>query len=600
MLIERIGNTTRIFINQGGLKAIEDLLKAVPELELVGAGRQRSLRIRNSQSSGVIVMLDGRIQNSALTSTGDLAFVPLASVASVEVVRGGNYETSGLAGSVNFITDISVSGSRIALLTERGSFGRELYKANLLTRSEPGFLAGIEFGSEFSRNDFSYEDPRGQTQVRENNDSRGRRVFAQAGFSNRKFDLKLKGRYFERRSGIPGPVFQYTPQASARDFEREAYLVARQALGTAVEININGGVLSRTITYNSPSTQTSFIPYATRFLESARDVRIEVNRAGAISLGSSVSIRQESLDGADFIRPDASFGHHSRGTITAGLGSQIAIPAIRRFSRSSSANFGIRAERVGDNTFWGPSIGSRLNFDIPGRPSLDLAFFRSQRLPGLTDLYWKEDVFATPNPELRPEKSAGYEIGFELQPIPRWQSSIRLGRFETRYDDIIVWRRWGGDKFKPINLSAATIDGWEASFAIRPFAGPLKATWSGSFLNPRNREENTVYFDKYLTFRPIGSQRAEIELKTGRVTASLSGRHIGKRYMTEENTKSLPSVDIFDISLEYSLGFRAFEAKLYIEILNVGDKEYSILERMPERPRELGARIEISRVWEEL
>ena len=315
-------------------------------------------------------------------------------------------------------------------------------------------------------------------------------------------------------------------------------------------------------------------------------------------MNGAASIRRETLEGADRIRPDASFGHHSRDIVISGLGAQVALPALSGFMKNSTTNIGLKAERAGDNTFWGPSIAMHLILNLPVRTSLNLALFRSQRLPNLTDLYWKEDVFATPNPGLLPERSTGYEIGVGIEPGSSWQSAFGVARFETWYDDIIVWRRWGGDKFKPVNLSAAKIDGWEMRASLRPFAGPVSISWNGSFIRPVNREGNTVYYSKYLTFRPVGSQRVDLVLGLGKLNLSVSGRHIGRRFMTEENTKSLAPVDILDISINYTFRLAGLELVPRIDVLNASDRPYEILERVPERPRELNAKIQITRLWE--
>ena len=595
---DRAGNITRISVRRGELKTIEDLVRVVPELELVGSGQQRLLRIRGSQSNAVLVMLDGRIQNSALVSTGDLSAIPLASISEVEVTRGGDYDRSGLAGSVNFKTYASQQEDRISSTAERGSFGRESYSANLDKSHKSGISAGIDIGSVFSRGDFKYVDPRGQAQTRDNNYFHDRKLFGQAGYSGQAFSLEIKGRYFERRSGIPGPVFQYTPLATSCEFERELYLIAKRKPGNGLAMDINGGILSRTISYQSPASPTSFIPYNSDFSERSRDMKIEIRRHGHVRLNGATSIRHETLEGADRIRPDASFGHHSRDIITAGLGAQASLPALNGFLKNSSANIGLRAERAGANTFWGPSIAAHLSFSLPARPAFDLALFRSQRLPNLTDLYWKEDVFATPNPGLRPERSTGYEIGLGFNRNSSWLSAFGITRFETWYNDIIVWRRWGGDKFKPVNLSAAIISGWEIRASIRPFSGPIEISWNGNFIKPINREQNTVYYGKYLTFRPIGSQRIDLDLGLGEFKISVSGRHIGRRYMTEENTKSLASVDILDISIHSTFGMAGLEIVPELNVLNVSDRRYEILERVPEKPREINARIQITRLGE--
>jgi outer membrane cobalamin receptor len=242
-------------------------------------------------------------------------------------------------------------------------------------------------------------------------------------------------------------------------------------------------------------------------------------------------------------------------------------------------------------------LSYRVALSLPSTPSFGIALFRSQRLPNLTDIYWKEDIFATPNPDIKPETSIGYNLGFDARLDGAWGSNVRLSRFETLYDDLIIWRKWAGDKFKPVNLSKAKISGWELTIGALPFDGPFSLSWNGSFVRPANLEEQNVSHGKYLTFRPIGTQKAEIGLEAASLRAAVAVRQIGRRYMTEENTKSLPPVIIADMFMEYSFHLRICDIKTSFAIINLADKQYEILERNPEKPREFKIGMEISRIW---
>jgi iron complex outermembrane receptor protein len=589
------GNVTKLTFSPGTITSIEKLVELLPELELIGSGRQRSLRLRGSQANGVLLLLDGRLQNLALTSQGDLSTISLGSVTGVEIVKGGNYQLPGLAGSVNFTT-APPTFARASSFAERGSFGFESYAATLFTKRNGGVVGSIDLGSQSSRGDFEFLDPRHYWQVRANNHSHDRKAFLQSGIIRNNFSLLLKGRYFDRVSGMPGPIFQYTPYAASTSFERELYLLLRRRINDKFGVDINTGILSRTIHFNSPATPTNFIPYDSRFSERTRDIAVLLQSRSRIDLNSIFSFRYEALDGADNIRPGASFGRHSRNTLIAGVGLQSEIPIPFRLFRSSNINCGLRAENIDGSTFWGPSFTYRVNFDLPADPGFDISSFRSRRPPNLTDIYWKEDIFAAPNPDIRSEKSSGYAVGADWRLTKGQLLNFRITNFVTSYDDLIIWRQWGGDKFKPVNLSSAVISGWEMSLSSRPFSGPLIINWAGSIMEPLNTEKNTVYYHKYLTFRPLQSHRVTAEYELGALKIKISGRHIGRRFITEENTKHLPPVDPFDISTAYDLILRSLTISVSFNVLNAGDVQYELLERIPEKPREYRLKLQLSKL----
>jgi outer membrane cobalamin receptor len=589
------GSLTVIEIPPNSVKSIENLLYRIPELQLIDSGPRKVLRLRGSQVNGVIVMLDGRIANSALISEGDISTIPLASVTRVEIVKGGSYKTEGFAGSINFITDSRAREGTISSEVERGSYGLEAYRARLQARNGYGIEGLLDVSDSYYRGDFEFTDPRDSVETRDNNSSHDLSLFGKLSFPMQSTRVAVAARYFTRQAGIPGPVFQLTPDANSRAEEKEVYTSMTMDLGKGLGLGVSGGITWRTAGLDSPRTPANFIAYKTRFKEDSRDLRIEVQSKGRFDLDTYFSLRYESLDGVDLIRPQSSFGRHARSVNTAGAGATYHFPRLRNITRSSSLTVGMKKEGGSGGDFLGVSTTFRLDFKLPLSPGADASFYRSRRLPDLADLYWKEDVFATPNPDLRSEKSTGYDIGLDIHLDRQGPCSARLSRFAAYYDDIIIWRKWAGDKFKPVNLSRANIHGWEFSVSMRPFAGPLLLFWNASLIEPLNEEREPAHYHKYLTFRPIGSQNVGLELALRPIRLTLTERHIGRRYVTEENTKSLPPADIMDLESAFEFKLSFLNVRLCCSILNAGNVQYEILERQPEKPRELRVKLDLAR-----
>jgi outer membrane cobalamin receptor len=593
------GNVTSIDVANCSPEKIESIISQVPELELVESGPQKLIRFRGSQFNAVTILLDGRVQNSLLSSEGDISLLPLNSIKRIEITRGGDYKSAGLAGSVNFITKGLPENEKITSSVKRGSFDYESYSTKLSQNLFGSLNTTLDIGSSFTRGDFQFFDPRDSLEIRENNYAHDLNLLYIADYSFENSKINFRTRYFDRNSGIPGPIFQPTPEATSKIREKELCGSFSNDFGRGIGLNIISGISSRKGDYDSPSTPSNFIPYKTSFNENSSDIQMQFQVRRKNELDFSLSYRHESLNGKDIIRPVSSFGQHSRNITNAGIGTVINLPVIESIYKTAILNVGVRRDGGSGNQFWGPSASLRINLKIPASPGLDFSAYRTRRLPDLTDLFWKEDLFATPNPDLKPEISDGFEVGIDIQSDKQGLSKVRTTYFITDYNDLIIWRKWGGDKYKPLNLSKAEISGIEISLNLIPFSGPFTLYWNASFIKPLNKEKEPAHFNKYLTFRPVSSQNTGIEFKYSCAELNISGHHIGRRFTTEENTKSLPSADIVDTDLSLAIKYNSIAAKLSLQISNLTNKQYEIIDRQPERPREYIFSLEISK-WGKL
>ena len=592
MRIKRDGAVTVVDFPSFGLGSAALLADKLPELELVESGSGKYLRIRGAALNGTVVMLNGRPINSTLDSRADISIIPFESVTRVEIITGGNYRMPGLAGTINFITGIDKKNTVFAM--ERGSFGYESYAAGGGSSFGDIALVSLDVRGEFGRGNFEFTDPRDSVQIRVNNSNKSTSLFGSTGIKRGGSSIKLNVGYFKRSAGVPGAVFQLTPDALSESEEMELTSEFERRFYENAAFDITAGVNNRKVAFESPRTPINFIPYSTRFDERARDIKIGFNTTGRVDTDGYYSVRYESLNGDDLIRPSSSFGFHSRTINAISLGMSYRFLMDGFTINESAATIGVREEWGVGGDFLSPSLSLRVNSGLPFRPGLDLSYSRSRRLPDLTDLYWKEDVFATPNPDLNPEKSESFQIGVDLKSDYAGSTDLRVTRYLNRYKDLVIWRKWAGDKFKPVNLSRAEIDGWEMTVESVPLSGPLRIFWSASLINPLNKEEEASHHDKFLTFRPIGTQSYSIEFRHNRFELRLKGRHIGRRYTTEENTKSLPAVDLVDLKCRLKLNISRVRSLIDIGVANIGDIKYEILDRQPEKPREYNIKITLS------
>ncbi|HEY1428542.1 MAG TPA: TonB-dependent receptor plug domain-containing protein, partial [Candidatus Tumulicola sp.] len=130
---EAISKSTRVTyvvtkeqIEKYGYRTIGDALTKVPgvEVENYGAiGANQSYGIRGSNSSQVLVLVDGMPAPGSFANTVNLGTFSTAGIDRVEIVEGGGstlYGTGAVGGIINIITDHS---TKTNALLRYGSFG---------------------------------------------------------------------------------------------------------------------------------------------------------------------------------------------------------------------------------------------------------------------------------------------------------------------------------------------------------------------------------------------------------------------------------------------------------------------------------------------
>ena len=136
-----------------------------------GLGGLKTISIRGSTSSQVLVMLDGQKINNAQSSQVDLSTISVEGIEKIEVVRGGNsaiYGASAVGGVINIITKKHnrVEGFNGNISAMQGSFDSHSYEANVDYRSY-GNSGSITLKTTSSEGDFKYSDRFGNEMKRE-------------------------------------------------------------------------------------------------------------------------------------------------------------------------------------------------------------------------------------------------------------------------------------------------------------------------------------------------------------------------------------------------------------------------------------------------
>lgn len=127
-----ISVVTRHDIDRWQAKSVADVMRRLPGVDISqngGLGQKNSLFIRGTNSSHVLILIDGiRLNQAGVSGSSDLSQIPISLVQKIEYIRGPRsalYGSDAIGGVVNIITTRKKSGT--ILSAGMGSNGYQAY-----------------------------------------------------------------------------------------------------------------------------------------------------------------------------------------------------------------------------------------------------------------------------------------------------------------------------------------------------------------------------------------------------------------------------------------------------------------------------------------
>jgi outer membrane cobalamin receptor len=403
-------------------------------------GATKSVSIRGSTSSQVLVLLDGIRLNSSRDGGVDLSSIPMELIDHIEIVRGGEsslYGSSAIGGVINIVTkkaekptiSLSVSNesyiphaantvSSILTPTPVGANPLDLLdgqNVNLLIEGKLGAV-GLNGGASFARaaNAFTWNDTaiiddwRRQT----NADTRAGSGFAGVRAPLLGGELSAKAIFETADTGAPGTLLY--PSESARQTHASASGAAAwktdRFLTDALTLDLKGFYRYDELGYTDPSFSTvSLHKTQTASLDATQ--KLDFSEQVAAIYGGSASY--DSVDSTNYSAP------HSRLNLAGFL--SVPLTPLEILTITPTARYDYYADFAGSLSY---SLSAVVHLD--DESSLRASFGSAYRVPTLNDMYWgyqfssatfggvTYDSIVEANPGLKPETSFNGEVGWSL------------------------------------------------------------------------------------------------------------------------------------------------------------------------------------------
>ncbi|NKI73045.1 TonB-dependent vitamin B12 receptor BtuB [Dickeya sp. CFBP 2040] len=545
---------TRDDIDRWQSKSLVDVMRRLPGVDIGqngGLGQQSSLFIRGTNSSHVLLLIDGvRLNQAGVSGSSDLSQIPLSLVQRVEYIRGARsavYGSDSIGGVVNIITTREKNG--MTLTAGVGSKGYQSYDASTqqaLSDSTTATLAGnytYTKGFDIAAGDAPRQPDRDGFMSKSIYGAVEHRF-------NDEFSGFLRGYGFDNRSDYDGYQAyndDYTVLLGTPDI-RQLYSQSWDA-GLRFSRDIYS---SQLIASYSHTKDLNFDPVNGRYgpastMDDVQQYNLQWGNVVAVGTGTVSSgvdwQKQTSQPGTNYVVA----GHEQRNVgIYATAQQKIQSVTLEGSVRGDDNNeFG-----------WHNTWQSSAAWEFVEGYSVFASYGTAFKAPNLNQVYSEKYG----NRNLKPEESKQWEGGFEGLTGPvNW----RLSGYRNDIDNLIDYD--STNHFS--NIRQARIKGVEGTASFE--TGPLNHKVSFDYLDPRNSLTNKV-----LLRRAKQQFKYQLDWMVVDIDWSLTYHYLGQRYDTDYNTYQtigLGGVSLWDIAASYPV---TSHLTVRARIANLFDKNY--------------------------
>jgi vitamin B12 transporter len=499
-------------IQREHLETVPDALRTVPGLNVVqtgGPGGQTAVFMRGTNSNHVKVLIDGIDMGDPSITTGafDFAHLLTGDIERIEILRGpqsGLYGSDAIGGVISIATKKGEGPPKATVSLEGGSFG---------TFNQTAALSGSQANINYAFNILHFRST--STPVtpldllapgeQRNNDSYDNwtystRLGAKLGED---VEVNFAARYVDSKLGFTGEDYvNFFPPApeQLQSTQRNRQFFTR---GEVVWSLFDGRFKNYLGVNYSKQWTWIFDPNPDNFFTSPLVAppttnvgeRTTINWRGVAQVAPGQTLVMGLEHEHESLRTDSTgmvdaFFNYTQTTTLADTGNQAGYLELQ--SEFAKRFFLVANIRDDNNESFGPHVTWRVApaFIVPGTETkLKASYGTGFKAPTLTQLYVSNPSFlVVGNPDLVPEESKGYDVGFEQ---PLWHDRVRFGAtyFHNDVTDLIV------SKFDPVafaftydNVGEAKMEGVE-SFASVAVTDQL--TLRGDYTATFTRDETT-------------------------------------------------------------------------------------------------------------
>jgi outer membrane cobalamin receptor len=589
---EHVTIITEDEIKDSGASSINELLikKTGVHITSYGAdGAQKSVSIRGSSSSQVLILVDGCRINNSQSGGADLSLIPLENIERIEIVRGSMsslYGADAVGGVINIITKKETDKDKnynFDLVIENGSYiplkhvkgfglNKDQYKPSLLSLIDKqrllfsylqkikGVFLNLSGTFVHAENRFIFKDTNNENRMRENAGLLGGDGFISLLVPWKSGQFFLSGFYLFHDKGIPGSSTSPTLSASQRDQNViiNLQLHSDRFFSEYLSFDFKSSFSYSIIEYQDPSQS---MDSEHRIISTGVDLFQEAFPFNHVSFVYGGNFNFDYIKSTDIKEQKRFYG---------GGFFELPIYFTGRFTLTPSVRYDYYSDFKGSFNF---KVGCV--FKISETASFKSSIARSYRAPTFNDLYWPEDPWAEGNPDLKPETGYSFDLGFT-----KIGEKIQFDIYGfVRYiKDYILWMPGEDNIWRPSNWGKALYPGLETQltfYFLKYFTSGINYTFLYTFVLTSDYK---LKDNKRIPFIPMHSVNIFFSFKGEKNYFSIEGYFNSLRYLRASNSAYLPSYIIFNLHYKR---FLSKKLTLFIKIENLFNEQYEVMVGYP-------------------
>ncbi|MFC1729366.1 TonB-dependent receptor domain-containing protein [candidate division KSB1 bacterium] len=561
-----------------------EALEHIPGIQIMdsgGSSGEKRISIRGGMPNQVAVLIDGVRLDDGQNDAIDLSTLPLSIIENIEIIKGNLsafYGPNAVNGVINIATrSPATGGSASAARFTSGSFGEKIYGIDLSrTYASAHFLMSADRGD--YTGDFEYTDLRGEKQARLNAFKSYHSLFGKVRKTSRRYDISLQGYVYNAKRGLPGIIYQETPDAISHYRKRILSFSGLISHGAHLSTKIDAAYTGSRTDNRNPAG----FAYDTENRNSTRQLDIVqyIESENILSIQTGFSHKNDRLTHTDYLHESFSIGLKRQEVNSLFLSCE-AKTGFPLYFDALSLHSAVRYDDHSRIQSWispnlGIAAGRHRAYDVTFR----LNYGRSYRPPNFDDLYY-EGFRVEGNPALLPERSRGFDTGITFE-FPLFGSMrTEYAYYRTIVKDIILWRKRFDGVFTPFNSARSLLYGSELSLVWSTPGNLLSLSGNHSYSKALNRSGERTTHNKQLPHRPLHTTFLRVTVSKNSLSGGLQHRSVSRRFIREANTKPMPAYRVTDFYSSLKLDLQKYALLARFSIDNLFGEEYMVLERAP-------------------